>query len=144
LGCTITPHCRLDRHRSAQRLDRILGPDFLDKVERHADQDDGPDDEKARDISGNGRQSARREQDEHQRIAKAGQKLQPKWRTCGGRSGVVAMDGRPRRHLRGIETRRVGRESLKKPAYRFLPDLFGADLVAGGNHTVILTRQSIP
>ena len=68
-------HRRLHRHRSAQRLDRILSADFLDEIKCHADRDDGHDDEEARSVAGRRRQPARHEQDNDQRVAEAGEEL---------------------------------------------------------------------
>ena len=35
-GDAVAPNARLNRHRAAQRLDRILGAGLLDEIERHA------------------------------------------------------------------------------------------------------------
>ena len=65
----------LHRDRLAQRLDRILGPDFLNEIEEDADQHDADDDDEAGDIAGRGGYRAGDQQDDDQRVAKAGGKL---------------------------------------------------------------------
>ena len=125
-ACTVAPHGRLDRHRPAQRLDRILSADFLNEIERHADRDNGHDDDETRDVAGRRGQSARHEQDDDQRVAEAGEELQPKRRTLDGCGVVGSIRRQPRLRLRGIKARTGRRESREKPVYRLRPDFFGA------------------
>ena len=102
-ACAVAPYGCLDCHRPAQRLNRILSANFLDEIECYADRDDGNDDDEARDVAGRRGQPARHEQDDDQRIAEAGEELQPKWRTFD-RRGVVGSIGRqPRLHLCGTQ-----------------------------------------
>jgi hypothetical protein len=138
----VAPYGRLDRHRPAQRLDRILSADFLDEIKCHADRDDGQDDEKARDVAGRRGQPARHKQDDHQRVAKAGEELLPKRRTLDG-CGVVGSVGRqPQPHLCGIKARGGRRESREKPVCRLLPDFVGAKFALCGVHGAIVMRPA--
>ena len=136
-ACTVAPHRCLHRHRPAQRLDRILSAHFLDEIKCHADRDDGHDDEEARDVAGRRGQPARHEQDDDQRVAEAGEELQPERRTLDG-CGVVGSIGRqPRLHLCGIKARRGRRQSSEKPVCRLLPDFFRAKFAICGVHGAI-------
>ena len=121
-ACAVAPYGRLDRHRPAQRLDRILRADFLDEIQRDADRDDGHDDDETRDVAGRRGQCARHEQDDDQRIAEAGQELQPERRTLDGCGGVGSIPRQPRLHLRGSEAGTGRREPREKPVYRLRPD----------------------
>ena len=109
-ACAVAPHRGLHRHRPAQRLDRILSPDFLDEIKRHADHDDGDDDEETCDVAGRRGQPARDEQDDDQRIAEAGEKLKPERRMLDG-CGVVGPERfQARLSFVGIKTASAGRE----------------------------------
>ena len=119
----VASHGCLDRHRPAQRLDRILRPDFLDEIKGNAEHDDGNDDDKACDVAGCRGQRARDKQDDDQRIAEAGEELQPKRRTLDCRSVVGAIGRQPRSHLRGCQSGGRGRELGQEPVHRRLPDI---------------------
>ena len=50
----IPPHVRLQGYGTAEGLDRVLGPNLLDEVQHHAEQDDHSDDHETCEIAGNG------------------------------------------------------------------------------------------
>ena len=136
----VAPHRRLHRYRPAQRLDRILSADFLHEIDRHADRDDGHNDQEACNVAGRRRQSARHEQDDDQRVAEAGKKLQPERRSLDDR-GVVGSEGfQSRLGFRGIKARSGRRESCENPINRLLPDFFRAEFVICGVHRACRPR----
>ncbi len=98
-ACTVAPYGCLDRHRPAQRLNRILSADLLDEIKRYADRDDGHDDNETRDVAGRRGQPARHKQDDDQRVAEAGQELQPERRMLDGCGGVGSIPRHSRLHL---------------------------------------------
>ena len=51
-GLAVPQHLSAYRHRLAQSFRRLSGPVFLDEIERHADEDDGADDEEAGSVAG--------------------------------------------------------------------------------------------
>jgi hypothetical protein len=84
----VAQHGGRDRHFERQLLGGATGPVGLHKVQRHAHQHDGADDEGAGHIAGEGRNAARHQQNKHQRVAEMRQKLQ-QHRALGGRLQAV-------------------------------------------------------
>ena len=118
----VAGHQLVDRHRAGwrRRAARLPAPPptgaapqphsergLPGRNQRHADRDDGHDDDEARDVAGRRGQSARHQQDDDQRVAEAGEKLQPERRTLDGCSVVGSKGRQPRLHLCGLKARRV-------------------------------------
>jgi len=131
---TVASYRCLYRYRPAQRLNRILSADFLDEINRHADRDDDHHDQEACDVASRCGQSARHQQDDDQRIAEAGEKLEPERRFFDD-GGVVGSEGfQPRLGFGGTKARPGRHESCEKPINRLLPDFFRAEFVNCGVH----------
>jgi len=76
LAQIVAQHRGTNRDRLLQAVDGASGAKFLDEIEGHAHQHDGPDDDEAGELAGQRRGSAGRQQDHHQRILEVAQVLQ--------------------------------------------------------------------
>ena len=76
-AASIAERLRRKPHGAAKRVNGILGPALLHDIENNAQKDNDDDDDEARHLPGPGREAARKEQDENERIGKAVENLSP-------------------------------------------------------------------
>ncbi len=120
-AASIAKHAGLEPHRAAQRVDGILGPALLDDVEHHAQQDDADDNDKARHLTGPGRETAGKQQDEHERIGKALDRLPPEGTAPVAQCVIGAVFDQPPLGLFGAEAAGCCAELAEEPVEGAVP-----------------------
>ena len=110
-----------------QRVNGVLGADLLHKIQGHADGHDNQDDNETCGIAGGGRQAAGHQQDQHQRIAEAGQELCPKRRSRYRCRVVWPVLRKPLPRLIVVESAATRVQTIEQPGQRIAPDILGAD-----------------